>query len=174
MLIGEKVSLRTPAESDLGALYEVATELATWEERSPSPPRPLPRAEFAERYMKALTTEDAAVRFVVEAAGGVAGRCDLFDIDTLARNAEVGIALSPSARGKGYGTDALRVLVRFAFERHNLHRVHLSTLASNEIALACYRKVGFVEEGRRREGAWARGAYQDEVIMGLLRAEWRP
>ena len=63
------------------------------------------------------------------------------------------------ARGKGYGTDALRVLVRFAFERRNLRRVHLVTLASNAGGLACYRKVGFVEEGRRREHAWVRGGY---------------
>ena len=102
----------------------------------------------------------------------VAGLCHLFHIDTFTRTAEVGISLGASARGKGYGTDALRVLVRFAFERRNLRRVHLITLASNAGGLACYRKVGFVEEGRRREHAWVRGAYEDEVLMGLLRSDW--
>jgi RimJ/RimL family protein N-acetyltransferase len=173
MINGERVNLRAPAEGDLGALYEIAAELATWEDRNTSPPRPLSRAEFAARYTAGLTAVDHDLWFVIEAGGGVIGRCDLFHIDTLARSGEVGIALHSSSRGRGYGTDALRVLVRFAFERRNLHRVHLSALATNAAGLACYRKVGFVEEGRRRDHAWVRGEYQDEIMMGLLRSQWQ-
>jgi RimJ/RimL family protein N-acetyltransferase len=94
------------------------------------------------------------------------------DEDGLARHASVGISLGLDAAGKGYGTDALRVLVDYAFTRRNLRRVHLIVVASNERAIASYRKVGFVEEGRRREHCWVRGAYVDEVLMGLLRSEW--
>lgn len=174
MLTGEKVSLRAPAEGDLDALYEIAADWATWEERSPAPPRPLARLEFAEQYKKTLTSPDDDVRFViVSGGGGVIGRCDLFHIDPLARTAEVGVTLHASARARGHGTDALRVLVRFGFERRNLHRLHLSTLASNAAGLACYRKVGFVEEGRRRQSAWVRGGYEDEIVMGLLRTQWQ-
>jgi RimJ/RimL family protein N-acetyltransferase len=173
MLIGEKVSLRAPTEGDLDALYEIAAELGSWEERNTTPARPLPRPEFAEEFKKGLTTPDGDVRFVIVSGGSaVVGRCALFAIDQVARNGEVGIALHASARARGHGTDALRVLVRFGFDRRNLHRLHLSTLASNEAALACYRKVGFVEEGRRRESAWVRGEYQDEILMSLLRSEW--
>jgi RimJ/RimL family protein N-acetyltransferase len=96
----------------------------------------------------------------------------MFRFDTLARSAEVGIALHQDARGKGYGTDALRVLVRFGFERRNLRRLHLRVLASNAAAIGSYRKVGFTDEGRHRESAWVSGSYQDEITMGLLRAEW--
>jgi RimJ/RimL family protein N-acetyltransferase len=172
MLTGELVTLRTVREDDLGVLYEFAAELATWEERNPEPPRPLPLPEFTERFKKSLTEPSDDVRFAIEVGGDVVGRCDLFHIDQFARTAEVGISLRASARGKGYGTDALRVLVRFAFERRNLRRVHLIALATNVGGLACYRKVGFIEEGRRREHAWVRGEYSDEVLMGLLRSEW--
>ena len=174
MLTGARVTLRAAAESDVDALFEIAAELETWEQRTPQPPRPMSRPEFADRFRNALTEPAGDVRFVIEAEGAVVGRCDLFGFDTLARNAEIGISLAASARGHGYGTDALRVLVRFAFERRNLHRVHLSALATNTPALACYRKVGFVEEGRRREACWARGSYIDDVLLGLLRTEWRP
>ena len=173
MLIGDKVSLRAPTEGDLDALYEIAAELATWEERDSTPARALPRLEFAEQFKKGLSTPDGDVRFVIVSGGGaVVGRCGVFDIDPLARGGEVGIALHTSARARGHGTDALRVLVRFAFERRNLHRLHLRTLASNAPALACYGKVGFVEEGRRRESAWVRGEYQDEIMMSLLHSQW--
>jgi hypothetical protein len=50
----------------------------------------------------------------------------------------------------------------------------LAVLASNAAAVASYRKVGFVEEARRREHCWVRGRYEDEVGMGPLRQEWQP
>jgi RimJ/RimL family protein N-acetyltransferase len=174
MLSGEKVTLRAAQSDDVDALYEIAAELATWEERGPSAPRPLSRAEYAAKFTERITQPDDGVGFVIEADGALIGRCDLFEIDPLTRAGEVGIALHASARGQGHGTDALRVLVQFAFVRRNLRRVHLSALASNTGGLACYRKVGFVEEGRQRESAWVRGRYEDEILMGLLRSEWSP
>ena len=73
---------------------------------------------------------------------------------------------------KGYGTDTVRALLRFAFEQMNLNRVELGTFDFNERAQACYRKCGFVEEGRRREDRFIDGRYHDLVIMGILRREW--
>ena len=170
MLRGPNVTLRPTSESDEGVLYELATDDASWEERNDTPPAPLSRAAYAERFRARLLGND--VQFVIEVGGSVVGRCDLFALDLYARHAEVGIALIPTARGKGYGTEALRLLVRFAFERRNLRRLHLRTLASNPAALASYTKVGFVREGVLRESAWVRGGYVDEILMGVLRSEW--
>jgi len=161
--------LRTVRPEDLPVFYEIYANLHNWEERNASPAAPLTRAEFDERY----TGGGAAVRFAITVDGQVVGNCLLVDEDTLARHASVGISLTMDSAGQGYGSDALRVLVDYAFTRRNLRRVHLSVIASNERAIASYRKVGFVEEGRRREHCWVRGAYVDEVIMGLLRSEWR-
>lgn len=172
MLTGTKVTLRTRQPADADALYEIASELDTWELRNPSAPRPLSRPEYDERFTKSISSNDGSAEFAIEADGRLIGQCGLFEFDHLARTAEVGIALHSSARGQGYGTDALRVLARFGFERHNFRRLHLIAIASNLGGLACYRKVGFVEEGRRREHCWVRGSYEDEVIMGLLRSEW--
>ncbi|MFN2518699.1 MAG: GNAT family N-acetyltransferase [Jatrophihabitantaceae bacterium] len=171
MLTGELIELRAITDDDEPVLYRIAAELDTWEERSPSPPRPLTRAAHREREAKFALTDDT--RFVVSFDGQAVGTVSLFHEDLLARHAEVGIALLPEARGKGYGTDALRLVVEFAFTTRNLRRVYLSALASNAAALASYRKVGFVEEGRHREHCWVRGRYEDEVAMGLLRSEWR-
>lgn len=171
MLTGDVVRLRAPSAADLDLLYQIDSDLASWEQRSPRVPRPVPRADFETRFTKALA-DAVDVRFVVEVDGTAVGHCDMFGFDELARSAEVGIALHPDSQGKGYGTDALRVLVRFGFERRNLHRLHLRTLASNLAAIASYRKVGFADEGRLRESAWVAGSYQDEITMGLLRSEW--
>ncbi len=171
MLTGEQVTLRARTAEDADVLYGLAADLDSWEERGPQPPRALTRERYDERHASAQIAGGTDQVFVIEHDGEVVGQCELFDVDPLARTAEVGIALLAQARGRGLGTDALRVLVGFAFTRLNLRRVHLTTLADNAGALASYRKVGFVEEGRRRESAWVRGRYADEVVMGLLRSE---
>jgi len=96
----------------------------------------------------------------------------VFDIDDLARHGEIGIALAPSARGRGIGTEAMAQMLEFAFVRANLRRVHLEVIASNAGAIRAYEKAGFVVEGRQREHAWVRGHYEDIVRMGILRSEW--
>lgn len=171
MLTGELIVLRAITDDDEAVLYRIAAELETWEERSPRPPGPLTRAAYREREAKMALADDT--RFVVAFEGHAVGTVSLFHEDLLARHAEVGIALLGEARGKGYGTDALRLITEFAFTRRNLRRVYLWALASNTVALAVYRRVGFVEEGRHREHCWVRGRYEDEVAMGLLRSEWR-
>ena len=74
--------------------------------------------------------------------------------------------------GRGYGTDAVRVLLDYAFRHHNLHRVYLSVNSTNPRAIGAYRRCGFVEEGRLRAHAWSNGQYIDLVQMGILREEW--
>lgn len=77
----------------------------------------------------------------------------------------------PACLGQGYGTEAIRLALAYAF-RSGLRRVSLRVLASNARAIACYRKCGFVEEGRERETACADGIRQDDIVMGLLDREF--
>ena len=89
------------------------------------------------------------------------------------RNAELGIMIGEKAHwSSGCGTDAILTLLRFAFHQMNLHRVDLGVFEFNERAIACYRKCGFVEEGRRREAYFQDGRYWDIVRMGVLRREF--
>lgn len=73
--------------------------------------------------------------------------------------------------GKGYGTDALRVLCRFAFDMMDVHRVELEVFAENGRAIRAYEKTGFRREGCRREADYRYGRRRDIVVMGLLRGE---
>jgi len=167
------VTLRARTDADLDALFAVAAESSTWEERNPSPPAPLTRAAFEARLARSEADSGRNLQFVVDVAGEAVGSISLFADDDLARHAEIGIALLPAARGKGIGTEAIEQLIEFAFVRCNLRRVHLQAIASNRAAIRAYEKAGFVVEGRQREHAWVRGRYEDIVVMGLLRSEWR-
>ena len=73
----------------------------------------------------------------------------------------------------GYGTDAITTLLRYAFDEMNLHRVWLEVLDDNTRGIACYRKCGFVEEGRKRQDRYRSGSYHDTLVMGVLEDEFR-
>jgi len=101
------------------------------------------------------------------------GLIGLYTIFWSQREAFMGIQIGERDYwGRGYGTDALQTLLRYAFDELNLQRVSLSFLEGNERAGRSYEKCGFRYEGRQRH-AWAYdGQRWDELYMGLLRDEW--
>ncbi len=74
--------------------------------------------------------------------------------------------------GKGFGTDAMQVILRFAFSELNLQRVSLDVFEYNPRAISSYEKVGFVHEGRMRGLLYRDGQRYDLIFMGILRDEW--
>jgi RimJ/RimL family protein N-acetyltransferase len=74
--------------------------------------------------------------------------------------------------GNGYGTDAMKIILRYGFTELNLYRVSLDALASNARAVRAYEKAGFVVEGYTRGAAKYDGQHGDEIYMGILREEW--
>jgi len=171
VLTGDRVVLRPLRPSDVEPLWRARLDPLTWAQTTEAPLFPETLEAMQTRYAERGTGDDDP-QFAVEVDGVLAGRAGLFGIDALARLGEVGITLLPEHRGQGLGQDVLRVLLRYAFRSRNLRRVHLQSLSSNERALGAYRAVGFVEEGRLREHAWVEGAYEDMVLMAVLRADW--
>jgi RimJ/RimL family protein N-acetyltransferase len=101
------------------------------------------------------------------------GLVDLSGFNWSARSAWVGIGLGErDFWGKGYGTDAMQVILRYAFEELNLNRVNLDVFEYNERAKKSYLKCGFVEEGRTRKAMTRDGKRWDIIYMGILRSEW--
>ena len=171
MLTGERVVLRPFRPADVEPLWRARLDPLTWAQTTEAPYAPETLEAYRARYTD--TKDDGSAQFAVEVESVLVGRAALFSVDTLARHGEVGLSLLPEAQGRGYGRDVLRVLLGYGFRSRNLHRVHLQTLASNTRALRAYAAVGFVEEGRLREHAWVEGAYDDVVLMAVLRTEWR-
>ncbi len=102
------------------------------------------------------------------------GVCQLCHINYIHRNAELQIRIGETAqRGQGYGTEAVKLLLDFAFKDLNLHRVYLHVFSNNLAALRTYEKTGFVKEGLLRQAAHIDGRYLDVYVMGILREEWQ-
>jgi RimJ/RimL family protein N-acetyltransferase len=171
MLQGERVRLRALERADLPTMVrwfndpEVRRRLARVE--------PMSLAE-EERWFDALLRATTEVVFgIVDDDGVFVGTCGLHRIDWRNRSASLGIVIGDVAhRGRGLGTDAVRTLLRHAFESLGLHRVELEVLADNAPAIRCYEALGFVTEGVRRDARFLDGAFVDLVFMGLLASGW--
>ena len=94
-------------------------------------------------------------------------------INYVTRHAVIGIMIGETRFwDKGYGTDAMRTLIRFGFEELGMVKMELGVHAVNARAITCYKKCGFVVEGRQRKHDFYRGEYRDSLNMGILREEW--
>ncbi|THU84925.1 acyl-CoA N-acyltransferase [Dendrothele bispora CBS 962.96] len=89
------------------------------------------------------------------------------------RDGFFGIVLRPEHWEKGIGTEVTKWMTDYAFQCLAMHRVSLEVFELNERAIDLYKRVGFVEEGRKREGNWVNGRWTDVISMGMLEEEWR-
>jgi RimJ/RimL family protein N-acetyltransferase len=102
------------------------------------------------------------------------GSISLHNIDHLNRNAFIGIFIGEeSRRGKGYGAEAIRLILEYGFNTMNLRGVALTVHADNPDAIACYRKVGFREVGRLSDWVFKDGKYVDKQYMEILKKDFR-
>lgn len=101
------------------------------------------------------------------------GSVGLEDFDWTSRSAWVGIGIGdPEYRGKGYGTEAMQLVLRYAFTELNLHRVNLGVFDFNKRAIRSYEKCGFKYEGTEREFIYKDDQRWDVFNMGILHSEW--
>jgi len=85
----------------------------------------------------------------------------------------VGYALMPSEQGKGYGTEALQLMVDYLFLAKEIHRIQANTDPENKASQRILEKVGFIKEGVSRKNSFVRGQWRDSVNYSILREEWK-
>ena len=102
------------------------------------------------------------------------GTIGLFDLDLRNGNAGLGISIGdPADTNHGFGSDALRALVGWAFDMLRLERVWLDVYDFNPRARVVYERVGFVHEGTQRHAIFRHGRFADVHRMAVLAGEWR-
>src|SRR5213083_1874896 len=170
-LIGTKVYLRPLEEAD-------AAECHAWlndpEVRRTLAVRGVPHTEASSReWIRTRDPRrDQVFAIVTRERDLYVGNCGLHEIDPIDRLARLGIVIGRKDEwGKGFGTEAVTLLCRHAFDGLNLHKVCLSCFATNERGLRLYARVGFAPEGRLREQVFIDGRWVDEIVLGLVRDE---
>jgi [ribosomal protein S5]-alanine N-acetyltransferase len=172
-LKGSSITLREPRESDIderldygksveiSKMYGADTELQQ---------KPLSRQELEEWLKDELENPNS---WVIEYNGRAIGNIRLHSLSKKDRNARLAIGLfTDDLLGKGLGTEATNLVLKFAFENLELHRIDLRVLEFNERAIASYKKAGFVAEGVEREAALIDGEWHNDLIMSILEQEY--
>lgn len=175
MLKGKKVTLRPIREENLNDFIawfndmEVTRYLISY----------LPMTEASEKKWIEETTTKRKPVFVIEARDEEGretsiGVCGLNRVNYKDGNAELGITIGEKKYwGKGLGTEALTLLIDYGFNFLNLHKIYSGAIEPNIGSIKLHQKLGFVQEGKRKEQAFSNGQYLDLIEFGLLREEWK-
>jgi RimJ/RimL family protein N-acetyltransferase len=173
MLRGEMTGLRARHDSDIPVLHAGLYDDVETRVRAGSRPwHPIPPGPDSPYRVTGPDDHAACFSVIKLATGELAGEALLWAIDLHNRAAHIGISLLPAFRGRGLGTDAVRVLCRYGFAVRGLHRLQAGTLAGNEAMIQAATRAGFAREGTLRHSAWVSGDFTDVVILGLLATEW--
>ena len=170
---GQRVVLRGVVDGDVEARFALgnSAEIQRMFGADPAQLRPITK-DAAKAWIDAHGTDPNA--WLIEAEGALIGAVRLHSINRADLRAYIAIGLLAEERlGRGYGTEAIQVLAAYVFDALKLHRLTCRVLAFNERAVAAYKKVGFVVEGRERESALIGNIWHDDLILGLLPSDLR-
>jgi len=175
-LFGERIMLREYQKEDLPFMREWVNNPAIVKYLADIFLFPHTLVETESFLNARLENKNPAVQGFVIAdinTGAYLGQIDFSSIDWKNRKVMFGIVLGREENlSRGYGSEAIGVLLRFAFREMGLNRVALDVKAGNDRGIACYRKCGFREEGRMRDDYFQDGQYGDTIRMSILRREW--
>jgi RimJ/RimL family protein N-acetyltransferase len=174
LLIGDLVLLRRHAPGNVEAFrrWYADPEIARLARYQQTPMRP----EEIDRFFEARVVGPDALAMAVHerATNRLVGTCAFSQLDGENGSAMYHITIGePDVWGRGYGTEATRLMLAHAFGTLGIHRVALFVFEFNERAIRAYRRCGFVVEGRSRESIWRDGRWWDELAMSVLEPDWR-
>lgn len=175
MITGERIRFRGMERADLPSFMAWVNDPEVRFGISAFLPMSMAREELWFEDMLKKPVEEHP--FALEIRDGdiwvLAGSIGLMRIDWISRKAEIGIMIGEKRFwNKGYGTEAMLLIMQHGFETLNLHRLYLRVFSDNPGAIRAYEKAGFVLEARMRESHFADGNYKDDLMMSVLRGEW--
>jgi diamine N-acetyltransferase len=172
-LVGERIYLRPLERADLPHLCAWANDPEI--RRLTGEVRPMSETG-ADEFFERVRSDQDRVWFIValRETDQIIGEAGLLRIFAAWRTADLSLIIGEKgAWGLGYGTEAIRLLMDYAFGALNLHRLAIGVVGFNERALCFYRKVGFKQEGIQRDGYYLDHRYHDFVMMSILEHEFR-
>lgn len=171
MYEGTKVRLRPLERKHLSKCVEWLNDVEVTETLSISEPLGMEGEQrWYETHLKDTTSKIYAIETL---EGEHIGNVGLESICLHDRKAELGIFIGKkNFWGKGYGTEAVQLALKLAFEGLNLNKVYLRTFVTNVRAQRCYEKAGFVKEGLLRQDMFKNGKYLDCLVYSVLSEEY--
>ncbi len=173
-MIGKHVFLRAVELSDVDVLFQLENDPSIWSLSETI----MPFSRFAiEQYVMNSSTQDVftakQLRLIVceNTDKNIVGTVDIYDFNPMHQRAGVGILILEPYRRKGYASEALQLLMHYAFSVLQLHQLYANISADNTASIALFRQIGFEQTGRRK--AWHKKNKNriDELFFQYIRKE---
>jgi RimJ/RimL family protein N-acetyltransferase len=171
MLKGPRLTLRAVTRDDLPRYVTWLNDIEVTKHLSLYLPFNLDdEAEWYETQRKSGTEQN----FAIETEDGThIGSAGLMNINHRVQSAELGIVIGAKSEwNKGYGQEAITLMLEYAFNTLNLNRVCLRVDTNHPGAINCYRRCGFVTEGEMRQVEFSEGRHIDQYLMSILKSEY--
>jgi RimJ/RimL family protein N-acetyltransferase len=175
-LVTERLILREFQDDDWPAILAYQRDplylrYSHWSDRAPAAARAFVQGFIAQQREQPRTRFQLAI--VLRSAEQLIGNCGIRMESPEAHEAELGYELAAEHWGRGYATEAARVMLGFAFSELRLHRISSWCIADNIASVRVLEKLGFHAEGRLREKEHFKGRRWDTLLFGMLEDEWR-
>ncbi len=170
-LKGKKILLRAIEKEDIEFLRTMIND-ETMERQVGGWSFPISKYEQDKWFESQINNTDS-IRCIIELEGSPIGLETLTDIDWKNRKACHGIKLyNEKIRGKGYGTDTLKTIMKYAFEELQLNKLYTTILEHNEVSIKLHKKCGWEIEGTLKESVFKNNRYIDEVQIAILKKQY--
>jgi len=172
---GERIVLRKLRLSDALDIYKNLQdkEMVKWTLNIPWPYKKQDAVKWIKRtHYKIKNKKEYAFGIVLKTENRIIGAISLMHIDWKNKNAEIGYWLGKKYWGKGYMTEAVRLILKFAFEKLKLHRIYANLFEENVASRRVLEKAGFKLEGIMREHRYRYNKWHNELKFGILKKEY--
>lgn len=170
-LKGENIYLRALEPEDLEFVYQIENDESIWEISNTQTPysRFLIRQYLENAHQDIYEAKQLRLAICLNSKQKAVGLIDLFDFDPKNHRAGIGILIqNVENRSLGIGSEALSLLIKYAFHQLQLHQLYANIGTENEASLKLFAKYGFKEVGIKKEWNLVNGQYKDEALFQLL------
>jgi diamine N-acetyltransferase len=170
-LKGESIYLRALEPNDLEFLYEVENNESIWEVSNTQTPysRFLIKQYLKNAHQDIYEAKQLRLAICKDQNFPALGLIDLFDFDPKNNRAGVGIMIqNKQDRNSGIGSEALGLLIRYAFRKLNLHQLYANINPENKPSVSLFTTFGFEEIGTKKQWNLVEGQYKDETLFQLI------
>lgn len=170
MLRGGRVLLRPVEKRDLNVFYDIWSdeEVRKFDGSYVLPPS----KEYITENFNRFLNLDKKYLSIINEKGVLIGYITYEEAKNCCNVYIIGITIGKTFWSRGYGKESIRTILRYLFMSKGAERVELEVLDFNDRAIGCYKKCGFVEEGRKRNRCFSEGKYVDLIIMGIIKEEY--
>ena len=168
-LKGNSINLRGLALQDLAFLYTIENDESLWELSQIQTPF---SKDVLKKYLVTAQNDFKKMKqlrlVITSKDNNPLGFIDLFDFDLQNKHAGVSIVISEKYRGKGYGKEALSVLMDYSFNKLGLHQLYSNVLEDNSVSIRLFESVGFEKVGLKKKWRFYKGRYKNEYLFQFI------